>query len=227
MAYRREFIYPVLFGNIDLNSKDVIELACASGLNSTECARIFPGARLAGADISAECCASYERHTGYNARVVDLSSRDADVGPPRDTAFVVGGLHHCVNDLPTTLENMARFVKPGGHLLMVEPNAGFFLNAVRQHWYRKDRWFRAQEEHPLHHDEILAIASKDFRLVSVRYLGGPAYFLVLNSLITRVPYQLKPFLAKPLMWMERVYNKLPGTSLYPMFIAQWQRSDDV
>lgn len=226
MEYRRQFIYPVLFDKLDLNGKNVVDLACASGLNSTECARIFPAVRLGGVDISAECCASYQRHTNYPARIVDLSSRNADIGVPCDTAFVVGGLHHCVNDLPATLDNMARLVKPGGYLLMVEPNAGFLLNAVREFWYKKDRWFRAQEEHPLHHEKIFALARKDFRLVNVHYLGGPAYFLILNSLITRFPRWLKPLLAKPLMSLERLYNRLPGSAPYPMFIAQWQRHRD-
>nr|WP_316656130.1 class I SAM-dependent methyltransferase [uncultured Gellertiella sp.] len=223
MEYRRAFIYPALFNNLDLNGKDVVDLACASGLNSTECAKIYPRVRLQGVDISDECCASYRRHTAFPAHIVDLSSPAASLSEPCDTAFVVGGLHHCVNDLPATLQNMARFIKPGGHLLMVEPNAGFILNAVRNLWYKKDRWFRAEEEHPLFHDKILEMASGNFELIKVTYLGGPAYFLILNSLITRVPHRFKPLLAKPLMAIERLYNLLPGSAPFPMFIAQWRR----
>jgi hypothetical protein len=57
----------------------------------------------------------------------------------------------------------------------------------------------------------------------VKYFGGPAHFLIYNSLIFRIPLGLKPIIAPPLMFIERLYNKLPGKLLYPNFLARWKK----
>src|SRR5882762_2693014 len=98
-------------------------------------------------------------------------------------------------------------VRPGGRLFMMEPNHEFFLSAVRRIWYRRDQWFEAA----LKHDEIAARAAPPhFAPKRVIYLGGPAFYLILNSLITRVPLRAKPYLARALFPVEESYNRMPG-----------------
>ncbi len=226
MEYRRRYIYSTMFDGLALNGKRVAELACGSGYNSREFLKLYPDADVFGLDISPKSVDAYRREVNKPGYVSDLSARNAELPEPVDAAFVVGGLHHCVNDLPATIDNLRRLIKPGGDLIMVEPNAGFVLNAVRNRWYAGDKWFRDEEEAPLHHDELLRLANGMFEADQVTYLGGPAYFIVLNSLILRMPHKLKRGLAAPLFAIDNLYNRLPGRSPFPMFIARWRRTAD-
>src|SRR5262245_36293910 len=140
MAFRSRFVYDVLFDGIDLNGKLVADLASGSGHNSLAVLHRFPGARVVGIDISPKACASYERLTGSKAYQLDLTAGRAP-GITVDVAMVVGGLHHCVSDLPATLRTIAGIVRPRGLLLMFEPNREYLLEGARRLWYRLDRYF--------------------------------------------------------------------------------------
>lgn len=224
LAYRDRYIYRTIFDGVDLNGKNVIELACGSGFNTQAMLRRFPDAKVTGLDISPRSCAAYETNTGCPALVFDLTQLEQPVWPePADCAFVIGGLHHCIRDLPAAFANLERLIKPGGVLMMVEPNAEFMLNSLRMRWYKKDRWFQEQDEAPLRHSELMRRAGPGFSAMNVRYLGGPAYFIVLNSLILRLPLWLKRPLAPVLFLADNLYNMLPGKAPFPMFIAQWRR----
>lgn len=227
MEYRNRYIYDVMFSGLDLNGKRVCELASGSGHNTVEVLRRFPRAELFGLDISPKSCAAYEALTSRPCHLADLSDDKATLPEPADVAFVVGGIHHCVHNLPATLENVARLVRPGGLFIMVEPNALFALNRLRELWYRKDHWFREQEEAPLVHATLADLARERFTPLEVRYLGGPAYFLILNSLVMRVPVSVKAAIAPALFLADDVYNRLPGIAPFPMFIARWRASTDV
>jgi SAM-dependent methyltransferase len=224
MAYRRRFIYRHLFAGLDLNGTRVIELACGSGHNTLELLRRFPRADVRGLDISPKACAAFRRATGRECFEVDLTDRWAVLPPPADVAFVVGGLHHCHNALPAAFGTIGRLLRGGGLLLMVEPNARFFLDRVRRAWYARDRWFREEEEAALDHDRLLELAGSRFREVSVRYVGGPAYFLIQNSLVMRVPLRLKPAIAPLLFAGDSLYERLPGSAPFPVVIARWMMS---
>jgi SAM-dependent methyltransferase len=224
MAYRRRYIYQPMFHGLDLNGKRVAELACGSGHNTREMISRFPEATVFGLDISPKSCAAYQRNTGRDCFVCDLTAPGAALPEPADVAVIVGGLHHCVNDLPSALRNLSRLVRPGGLALMAEPNALYFLNRIRQIWYRKDKWFHEHEEEPLDASALLELAGGDFEQEELRYLGGPAYFLILNSLVTRIPARVKSLLAPALFRADDAYNRLPGAKPYPMFIARWKRT---
>jgi SAM-dependent methyltransferase len=139
-----------------------------------------------------------------------------------DAAMVIGGLHHCVADLPQTLRNVVAMLKPGGIFMMLEPNSIFFLEAVRNLWYRHDPSFDAPNEHALCHDETLKLI-EEFSLRDVRYFGGPAYFGVLNSMILRIPLAAKRYTSPPLMIAERRWNHLPWATMHNVFHARWNR----
>jgi len=205
MAYRHRFVYRPLFEGIELNGSSVADLACGSGHNSLALRKYFPSVQMTGYDISESACREYQKYTGSAAHQVDLT-RPLNAVETHDAAIVIGGLHHCVVDLDTTLRNIARMVRPGGRLLMMEPNDDFFLSAVRRIWYRRDQWFEAASEAALKHDEIAAGAAPYFVPRRVVYLGGPAFYLILNSLITRVPLRAKPYLAQVLFPIEALYN---------------------
>jgi SAM-dependent methyltransferase len=140
-----------------------------------------------------------------------------------DVAIIFGGLHHCVSDLDGTFRTIAQLLRPGGTLLMYEPNRQCYLELVRRVWYRLDRYFDASTEHSLAHGDILSRASASFEALDCRYMGGPAYFLIFNSLVLRVPASAKDVLQRPLFALESAYNRLPGKFWFPYFIARWRR----
>jgi SAM-dependent methyltransferase len=223
MKYRSRFIHDWLFDGVDLNNASIADLACGSGHNSLAAMERFSGIRTVGFDISEPACASYQRTTGNAAHVLDLT-RPAEIDQQFDSAIVIGGLHHCIVDLPQTLRNIAAMVKPGGHLLMMEPSADFALNVVRDKWYASDRYFDAPTEQALSHNVILEQAAPYFEGEAVRYFGGLAYFLILNSLIMRVPLGLKPALWPIVKPIEVAFGNIPWSGMYPCFLARWKRT---
>jgi hypothetical protein len=106
---------------------------------------------------------------------------------------------------------------------MWEPNRQCFFESIRKLWYRFDKYFEAETEGALAAPEILEIASPHFTQLDLHYMGGPAYFLICNSLVLRVPHPVKRILAEPLFIMEKAYNYLPGRYWFPYFIARWKR----
>jgi SAM-dependent methyltransferase len=222
MRYRSEFVFGPMWRGLDLNGKKVADLACGSGFNSVALRERFPGARVTGFDIAPSACAAYQRATGFGARRCDLTGPLA-LAPEFDAAMIVGGLHHCVADLPQTLRNVAAMLRPGGIFMMLEPSSEFCLEALRNLWYRHDSNFDHANEHALRHDALLAAADGAFALHDLRYLGGPAYFAVLNSMILRIPLSAKRFLSPPLIAAERLWNRLPGRAPFNVFLARWQR----
>jgi SAM-dependent methyltransferase len=225
MSFRQEFVYDVVFEGLDLNGKDVADLAAGSGYNSLWVTNRFPEARPCGFDISEKACAAYRDLLGAQAHVFDLTS-GADCGRSFDVAMVFGGLHHCVSDLPATFRTIAHLVRPGGLLLMYEPNSRYILEGLRRLWYRFDATFEGNAtEGALDHDALSAMAAPYFLSIDCRHMGGPAYFLIYNSMVFRIPQKSKRFLAPVLLPLERAYNRLPGRFMSAYFIARWRRSD--
>ncbi len=225
MRYRERFFFAPLFEGLDLNGKSVLDMACGSGHNSLALLQRFPSARVTGFDISSAACADYRRNLGQRCIEGDLTAplREAATF---DVAMVLGGLHHCVVDLQQALDNVARFLRPGGLFLMLEPNREFVLEGARRLWYRADRYFDAPTEAALAHAELLQRAGARFDLRRVRYLGGPGYFLISQSLLFRMPKPLKRAIASPLMAVDAIYNRLGIKWLHPYFVAQWVRSSE-
>ena len=222
LEYRRRFFLDPLLKGLDLSGLDVADLAAGGGYTTRELLARFPTVKPVGFDISDEACRAYAAATGCPAHRLDLT-RDVRLDRRFDVAIVVGGLHHCISELDTVLENVAGLLRPGGLFLMVEPNRECWLEPLRRAWYRRDRYFEASTEAALSHDAMLRSAGRLFEGMSVEYAGGPAYFLICNSLVLRVPRSLKPVIDGPLLHLERWFNALPGKAAFPFFVARWRR----
>src|ERR1700740_120877 len=118
----------------------------------------FPGDLTPGLDSSPSACEKYQSAVGRPCYEMDLT-----VGYSGeeifDAAIIMGGLHHCIADLPSTLETVARMIKPGGHFFLFEPNKQYFLQWARRVWYGMDRYFDAGTEDGLSHDDLLRLAA--------------------------------------------------------------------
>lgn len=226
MAYRRRFYYEPAFVGLDLGGMKVADLASGSGFNSIELLRRFPDAVVTGFDISAKACADYRRLVGRPAHELDLTKPLVDDiwRGEFDVAMVWGGLHHCVSGLSTTLANIADMLRPGGVFIMLEPNADFVLNGVRRLWYRLDRYFDAATEAPLSHAAVHKKVASLFETDTLQYLGGPGYFLVAQSMILRLPKNVKRALSGVLTQADALYNAMPWSPLHPYFVARWRRT---
>lgn len=220
MRYRSEFIIGPLLEGLDLANRRVADLACGDGHNSLLLRSVFPTVTTIGFDVSPSACAAYERNVGTKANCVNL----LDPELPKvefDAAIVIGGLHHLVADLGVALKNIRAMLKPGGMLLMFEPNAQFALQWARDIWYRNDPMFDSQTEAALNHDALLEAGQRRFRCEKLQYLGGPAFYLVLNSAILRLPVGIKPHVARPLFVLERLYGRLRSRGWHSSFVARW------
>ena len=222
MAYRDLFIYKLIFVGLDLNGKDVADIAAGSGENSLELKRRYPRVRLTGFDVSSKAVKQYRENVGTFAFQQDFT-KPIKQKFEFDVVMVFGGLHHCANDLRRVFENIYGLLKPGGILLMWEPNRECFLECLRNIWYRKSRFFQEDTEKALVHDDIINMASSFFEVKDLKYMGGPGYFLILNSLILGIPLSVKRIISHPLFVLEWFYNLLPGKIFYPCFIARWKR----
>ena len=122
----------------------------------------------------------YKEKLGFPSYEVDLTKNyNSDL--KFDAAIVIGGLHHCISDIETTINNIGKLIKKDGYFLMMEPNANYFLEPIRKIWYKNDKYFESDTENALEHDKILNIGKDHFKLVDVQYCGGLAYFLIFNS----------------------------------------------
>lgn len=223
LTFRRRFILKRLFDGVDLNRKKVAELACSVGHNSVLVRELFPTANIEGFDISESACSEYQRLVDAPAHIVDLT-RPISLSPSFDAAFVIGGLHHCANFLPQTFQNIATMLKPGGLFFWYEPNADFCLQTVRDFWYRRDAYFDEMSERALTVAELEAKAKPYFDSERQFYLGGPAYFLILNSLVLRLPLGAKRSIAQLLFPVEALWDRLEASSVHPVIAGVWRRT---
>jgi len=178
MAYRDRFIYKVILDGMDLNGKDVAELAAGSGSSSLELKRRYPQVRLTGFDISSKAVKQYKEDVGTSAFQQDLT-KPMKQEFEFDVVMVFGGLHHCANDLGGVFQNISRILKPGGMLFMWEPNQECFLECLRKIWYRKSRFFQEDTEKDLVHDDISNMASSFFEVKDLKYMGGHIFLYLI------------------------------------------------
>jgi 2-polyprenyl-3-methyl-5-hydroxy-6-metoxy-1,4-benzoquinol methylase len=171
--YREQVCYPLLFNAIDLNNKEIADLACEIGVTFEAILARHPLAKITGFDLSPKACEAYNSRINRPAIQADLT-KPLKAGK-YDVAIIMSGLHHCVIDLTTTLDNISNLIKPGGSLLMYEPSSDFFLEGLRKAWYQKDAFFEPSSEHALSHDELLLNVKDQFELINVTYFGGHAY----------------------------------------------------
>ena len=223
LRYRERFILEPLLEGIDLRGKRVADLASGSGETSVYLTRTVKGVELTGFDISPEACRRYREKVGRPAYEIDLTKGVYD-GERFDAAIVMGGLHHCVANLPQTLCAIAAMLQPGGMLLMFEPNRDYLLEVLRRLWYQRDRYFDSHNEGALSHDSLLKAGGGAFACESVKYFGGPAFFFVYNSLIFRLPHSVKAIASPALLAAEAVYNQVPVRSIFASFLARWTRA---
>ncbi len=221
-GYKEEFIYRPILEMLG-EAKTLMELASGIGSAAGWMRDHKPGLEISGCDISQSAADDFTKLHNRPCYVWDLTV-PLDVEQSYDALLVMGGIHHLVADLDVAFENIAKLLNPGGKLIMSEPNADFMLEPLRKLWYKLDTsHFDADNEHALSHQKLVNDHAHGMKPVDLRYIGGPAYFLLLQNWVLRVPNGAKPLIAKPLMAMERLYHKLPGRMPFSTFVACWEK----
>jgi SAM-dependent methyltransferase len=221
-AYRDQFINAAMFKELDLNHCDVAEIMCGIGQATQYIQSRYPTARCRGYDISRSACEDYTRVTGCPATVCDIVAEPLPESQ-FDTIVVVGGLHHVASERDKVIASIHAALKPGGILVMMEPNADYVLEAVRKIWYRRDRFFDADSEQALSYGRLRKDYAHLFDEKRASHLGGPGYFVILMSLVLRIPLKAKPLIAPVFMQIEKIWNRIPVRQAHAIFVAQWKK----
>ena len=221
-AYKDRFVYRPLLERL-AGAKSAIELASGDGAASAWLLNQRPDLDIAGCDISETAVAQYRLLRDRPCYQLDLTKPFV---PERtfDAAFVLGGIHHLVADLPTAFDNIARLLNPGGVLVMTEPNSDYMLEPIRQLWYRLDaKNFDAANEHALSHGRLARDFGGQFEAGEALYMCGPAYFLLLHNWVLRMPGSFKGTIGPALMAAEGLYHRLPGKLPFAIFMSKWTK----
>jgi len=218
---RERFINRWLTHGLELEGKIVLDAMCGVGETSEHLAR--RGARVIGLDLSGQCIARYRRNRSGAEAVqgsiftIPLAAASVDV------VVIVGGLHHLHPNVERGIVEVHRVLKPGGTFCFMEPHAGSLLDLVRQLWYRFDRRFFERNEKSIDIERLLRKHRNLFQGILKKHEGGPAYILVLNSLVLRVPHGLKAVYSRPLMALERFMEPFFTKELSSIVICQWRK----
>lgn len=222
-AYKEEFFYRPMLEYLG-DAQSLMELASGVGTAAAWMRAQRPNLHIAGCDISEAAARDFTARHGRPCFVWDLTKA---IEPEQryDAVLVMGGIHHLVLDLGTAFANIDRLLNPGGRLIMMEPNADFVLEPLRRLWYRTDKkHFDADSEHALSHPRLARDYAGALRPFGVTYFGGPAYFLLLQNWVMRIPNGSKRWMAPVLMRTERLYHRLPGRLPFASFVACWQKA---
>ncbi len=105
----------------------LLDVGCNVGAWLRDCARLYPGARLAGVDFNADALATART----NAPAAELHHAGAESLPFADASFqyvtCIEVLEHVPADLRArAFREMRRVLQPGGRLILTVPHAGWF-----------------------------------------------------------------------------------------------------
>lgn len=218
--YRDRFIYEPMFQGINLSGRKVLDAMCGSG--QTTGYLLARNAVVAGLDISRGTIGSFQTRWPH-CQAVHRSLLDSGLPSNSfDCVAVVGGLHHMHPNVNEAVREIHRVLKPGGHFCFMEPHSGSIPDRIRRFWYKRDRFFSANEA-AINVDELEEEFSTHFAFTSVKYLGNIAFLLVLNSMIFRIPLQAKPLYSRTLIKVEAAIRKLQGKASSCFVVAQWQK----
>jgi SAM-dependent methyltransferase len=220
LLYRRRFIDEPLLRGIDLSGRSVLEAMSGSGHSTAFL--LERGARVTGLDVSERAIELFSEKWPQSVGV--LGGILAHGLPPAsfDAVVVVGGLHHVHPHVEEAVAEIWNLLKPQGYFCFSEPHTNSVVDTVRRQWYRRDRLFEANEA-AIDVAKLKRAFDGKFAFLSERYFGNVAHTLLLNSMALRIPTQLKPFYAVPVIAVETALNPLLGRRLSCSVRCQWQK----
>lgn len=220
--YKKRFIFNELLNIENFNNKNVLELCCGSGENAKIILNSCNNLKITGIDISEKAVEDFKLNTGFHAIQADITEPIEIFKSNFDIIYVLGGIHHCTQNLDQVFLNIANMLKNNGCLIMHEPNSDFFLEPIRKFWYSRDSLFDSTNEHALDHNKLFKQAKRyGFESSDLIYNGGPGFFFILQSMILRIPMFLKNILSPFFYAIEIIWNKQNMKFLNNTFMSKW------
>jgi SAM-dependent methyltransferase len=193
-----------------------------SGSGQTAADLVSRGARVTGLDISPELVTRFQRQlpeaVAVQGSILESGLPDASF----DAVFVTSGLHHVQPHADQAIDEVHRILRPGGYFCFWEPHAGSLANLARKVWYRLDPLFEANEA-AVDVERIERQNRHRFDFEYKLFYGGPAFLLVYNSLVFRVPPGLKRLYSPMLLSLEPLIEKLQSKRLSCVAAARWRK----
>jgi|ERR1041385_5599926 SAM-dependent methyltransferase len=218
--YRRRFINERLVQGIELHGARVLDAMCGAGQLAEFLAS--RGARVTGLDVSQDVVDRFKRKLPGSDGVARSIFASGFPDGHFDAVMVVGGLHHVHPEVDRAMDEIHRVIRPGGHLCFAEPHVGSLADLARQLWYRFDPLFEANEA-GIDVPHLRRVNADRFEFVRTTYTGGPAYLLVYNSMVFRIPPRLKRVFSPPLLWLEGLVERVQGRRTSCMVVCQWRK----
>jgi len=220
VKYRDEFLYKPLFDGLDLKGKRVLEALSGSGHVTGYLTE--KGALVTGLDISEEAIAGFRQRWPNCEMICAPITNSGLPAETFDAVAVVMGLHHLHPNLSEALREIHRLLRKGGTLCFVEPHQQSGFNGLRSMWYRRDSLF-ADNEESLNIADLKKEFVELFDFKLEKYVGGPAYLLVLNSMIFRVPLWLKRVYSPAFIGLERLMSRFYSPRFSLAVVCQWEK----
>lgn len=218
--YRRRFIDGPATEGIDLRGARVLEALSGAGYSTGFLQEM--GARVVGLDISMSAARRFHERWPKASMACASALSLPFASCSFDCVLVIGGLHHLYLFQHQAIDEIHRILKPGGWLSFYEPHKESLVDPLRRLWYRLDPLFTETEE-AINLPALRQAYAQKFEFICERYGGNVAYIMVLNALVLRLPHWLKGLIARPVMALESVLDKVLGRRLACAVTAQWRK----
>lgn len=218
--YRDEFFHAPLLAGLDLRGRRVLDAMSGSGLSIPSL--LARGARVTGLDVSDTAISVMRQRWPSIDAVCASITRSGLPDATFDVALVVGGLHHLHPHVDDALAEIHRLLVPGGTFCFMEPHTGSLPDVFRRLWYRYDRLF-VDNEAAIDLGALRQRFADRFTVVREIFGGGPAFLLVFNSMVFRIPLRAKPWYSGALLRLEARLARwqTPRTACYA--VCQWRK----
>ncbi|MEI8342231.1 MAG: class I SAM-dependent methyltransferase, partial [Verrucomicrobiota bacterium] len=205
LEYRDRFLIPAMFSGLDLRGKRVLEAMCGSGFVTDYL--LQQGAEVTGFDISDEqvrlFSAKYPDAVAVRASIFDHPFPKGSF----DVVVVAAGFHHLHPRVNEAFAYCLEMLTPGGVLCFYEPHAGSLPDVARKLWYRLDPIFE-EGEGAVDVDSALKALGGQCTEVSRTYTGGPAFLLILNGNVFRIPINVMDGISPFVLRLESLHSKV-------------------
>jgi SAM-dependent methyltransferase len=217
-AYRRKFVFPHLFKDIELKGKHVLDAMCGTGQNSEY--MIDQGAQVTGLDIAEEAMDAFRKrwpdHQAVCTSIFDSGLPDEHF----DIVVITGGLHHVQPEINRAVDEVYRVLKPGGLFCFSEPHTGSLPNLFRRIWYKLDSRME-ENERAVNLKKLRKENAHRFHFRYRRYYGSLGYILLVQGCFVGTSSRWQKRLAPVLTVFDHVMNAIPLKWTSCVVVEQW------
>jgi len=177
---------------------------------------------VTGIDISEECCKIYKSNFP-NCKIICGSIIKTNFPDSYFDLVTTNSLHHLYPNLERGIDEISRILKPGGYLVMVEPNGKGFLNFLRRIWYKFDKKYFEENEKALDYEGIVSRYKTKFDIIKTNYGGNLGYLFINEAGILRIPSSLVKYYTPLLLPIEKFINQFQGKYSSILVSGLWRK----